>query len=142
MDVLVVESARLVRQLLVELIEEAGLPPASEAADVDEALAMLAGQPGVVPAVLVVGVHPPGASRGREMARLLSEGRGPAPALLHVGPNPALLGVETLEERERLLVPPFGAATLAHAVMELMGRPAPNWLRNRPAPEPDLEPEP
>jgi CheY-like chemotaxis protein len=134
MDVLVVESAPLVRQLLVELIEESGLPPAFEAADVDEALALLARRPGVVPAVLVVGVHPPGASRAREMARRLAEGRGPTPALLHVGPNPALLGVEVLEPCERLLIPPFGASCLARTVLELMGRPAPSWLRPRPAP--------
>jgi CheY-like chemotaxis protein len=133
MDVLLVDSVPLVRQLAAEMLEEAGLALA-EARDAATALAAVAAGR-AAPGVLVVALRPmPGDARdcgaeARALAAAIGLRCGAAPPLLYTGGNRSLLGGHPTGPEERFLEEPYGAAELVRAVCALLGRPVAPWLR-------------
>jgi DNA-binding NarL/FixJ family response regulator len=120
MDLLVVEGEALLRQTLVESLQEAGLV-VSGAASADAALEVAAASG--PPAVLVTDSGN-GSGRGCgldgiELAAVVSR-RWPQVGILHMEADPEHLADRRLGAHERSIAKPFSATTLVRAVRDLM----------------------
>jgi CheY-like chemotaxis protein len=123
-DVLVVEGEALVRDMVAEVLRDAGLRVA-EAASAEAALRAVdaAAEP---PNVLVTGIRlGPGALDGRALAAELRR-RAPDVGVVYLAGRPADLAEDDASDgRERWLPRPFEPARLARMVCE-MAPPCPN----------------
>ncbi len=122
MDVLLVEDEALVRELLAEVLADAGLDVA-EAPSAEAALdaAGVAGGAGRPPSVLVTDVNLGGGMDGLALAAEARR-RWPDLGVVVMTGKPANLDGRRPDPREVRLLKPFGPHRLAAAVGELMGR--------------------
>ena len=143
-NVLVVDPQPLVRQLIAELLEDAGLRVLAAVADATEAREIFAKRDVPIPEVLVIATRRavgPGGSglNGRALAAELRQrlGRGddrtrPSPfGVVHVGEHASALGGDALAPGEQYLGEPFGRAALVRAVFGVIEREVPRWLVGR-----------
>jgi CheY-like chemotaxis protein len=143
-DVLLVDSVPLVRQLVADMLEDVGLRVIAATEDAAEAQAALARGGSPTPAVLVVAVRCPmggcsGVVNGRalatELRRRLNYGddrTGPQSlGVVYFGEHVSALGGDALGPAEQFLSEPFGHAALVRAVFGAIGREMPRWLAGR-----------
>ncbi len=123
-DVLVVEGEALVRDMVAEVLRDAGLR-VTEAASAEAALRTVDAAP-ESPDVLVTGIRlDPGALDGRALAAELRR-RAPELGVVFLAGRPADLAEDDASDaRERWLPRPFEPARLARLVCE-MAPPCPN----------------
>ncbi len=126
-DVLVVEGEALVRDMVAEVLRDAGLRVA-EAASAEAALRAVDATPERPPDVLVTGIRlGPGALDGRALAAELRR-RAPGLGVVYLAGRAAAAdpaGDDASGARERFLPKPFEPARLARMVCE-MAPPCPN----------------
>jgi CheY-like chemotaxis protein len=117
MRVLIAEDEALVRMLIRDLLDDAGFE-CREAGNVDEALAVLDGQKGWRPDILVtdynLGPQPTGAKLAEHAMRRL-----PGLPVIYVTGNPECLA--DLGPRERIVAKPFADTELILSVREHCG---------------------
>jgi CheY-like chemotaxis protein len=118
MDLLVVDDEPLVRQSVVECLQDAGFE-VSDAAHAEAALAVAAADG--PPAVLVTDVNLKLGSGfcGIALAAVMRR-RWPQLGVLYVTGHPECLTGRRLGARERCLAKPFSSAKLTRAVRDLM----------------------
>ncbi len=124
-DVLVVEGEALVRDMVAEVLRDAGLRVA-EAASAEAALRAVDATPERPPDVLVTDIRlGPGALDGRALAAELRR-RAPGLGVVYLAGRPADPAEDDAPDaRERFLPRPFEPARLARMVCE-MAPPCPN----------------
>lgn len=116
-DVLVVVDQTLVRDMVAEVLRDAGLR-VTGAACAEAALRAVAAAPGP-PDVLVTDVAlGPGAMGGRALAAELRR-RAPETCVVYLAERPAAPADDALDSRERWLAKPFEPARLARLVCEM-----------------------
>ena len=123
-DVLVVVDQTLVREMVAEVLRDAGLR-VTGTASAEAALLAVAASPGP-PDVLVTGVAlGPGAMDGRALAAELRRRGAPEVGVVYLAERAAASADDALDRRERCLAKPFEPARLARMVCE-MAPPCPN----------------
>src|SRR5689334_20518000 len=127
-DVLLVDSVPLVRQLVADMLEDVGLRVIAATEDTAEAQTALARGGSPAPAVLVVAVRPMGGRSGigldgravaTELRRRLSYGDdrtgSQSLGVVYFGEHVSALGGDALGPGEQFLSQPFGHAALVRA---------------------------
>jgi CheY-like chemotaxis protein len=114
--ILIVEDEPLLRMLAVELVEEAGFV-ALEAADADEAIALLESRPDI--SLLFTDINMPGSMDGLKLAHAVRDRWPPVKILLvsgHVPPWQA-----DLPPNSRFVGKPYRAAVMVEELRSMVG---------------------
>jgi CheY-like chemotaxis protein len=116
--VLIVEDEPLLRMLAVEVVEEAGFV-AIEAADPDEAVALLESRPDI--SVLFTDVNMPGSMDGLKLAHVVRDRRPPMKILVVSGE--VRLQHSELPSNSCFVGKPYRAAAMVEELRSLVGFP-------------------
>ena len=142
-DVLLVDQRPLVRQLVADMLEEAGLQVLAAVGDVAAAREFIARRDVPPPAVLIAALVRSGsggdALHGRTLAAALrqqlsrnDDGTGPhLLGVIYIGEHAPVLGGNALGPSEQVLHEPFGRDALVRAVFGVVEREVPRWLAGR-----------
>ena len=150
-DVLLVDTEPLVRQLVADMLEDMGLRVIAAAAGAAEAQAVLARRDAAAPIVLVIAVRPRGGRSGmgldgravaaelRCLRRSADDRTGPQSlGVVYIGEYASALGGDAFGPDEQFLREPFGPAALVRAVFGVIGREMPRWLVGRTSARPAM----
>jgi DNA-binding NtrC family response regulator len=118
--ILVVEDDTLVREMIVDILIEAGFA-AHQAGSADEALRDLEQQPGI--AAVVTDIDMPGALDGIELTWRIEELWPKIGVIVISGGG----GTAALPQAARFLAKPFTAGRLLRSLVELTGNPRPAY---------------
>lgn len=143
-EVLLVDPRPLVRQLVADMLEEAGLQVLAITTDAAQAREFFVSYNGPVPEVLViaapsaVGPDDDGlngralAAELRQQLRCRADGSGArSVGVVYIGGHAAALGADALGAGELFLGEPFGREALVRAVFGVLEREVPRWLAGR-----------
>jgi two-component system, response regulator PdtaR len=114
--ILIVEDEPLLRMLAVELVEEAGFV-ALEAADADEAVALLESRPDI--SLLFTDINMPGSMDGLKLAQAVRDRWPPVKILLVSGQVPPWQA--DLPPNSRFIAKPYRAAAMVEELRSMVG---------------------
>jgi DNA-binding NarL/FixJ family response regulator len=142
-DIVIIDTEPLIRQLVADLAEAAGLRVLGVAASAAEAQTHIARADKSAPAALVIAIRPAGSRSGRldgpvvvaELRQRLSgeddRCRPLSLGVVYIAEHTSALGRDALSAGEQFLTEPFGSTALARAVYGVIGQEVPRWLSSR-----------